>query len=91
MIRDAHDNAIVSLHFFASEPVLMSASADNSIKVRLFYKSVTVLAPGSNPASIYFFMHHLLVAHMGKMHLRDNHLWMKSRVFARSFLSWVLK
>lgn len=34
VIREAHDCAIVSLHFFANEPVLMSSSADNSIKVR---------------------------------------------------------
>lgn len=34
VIREAHDSAIISLHFFANEPVLMSSSADNSIKVR---------------------------------------------------------
>lgn len=33
VIREAHDGAIISLHFFANEPVLMSSSADNSIKV----------------------------------------------------------
>uniref|UniRef100_A0A2N9G0Z1 WDR36/Utp21 N-terminal domain-containing protein n=1 Tax=Fagus sylvatica TaxID=28930 RepID=A0A2N9G0Z1_FAGSY len=33
VIREAHDSAIISLHFFANEPVLMSSSADNSIKV----------------------------------------------------------
>ncbi|KAG8633655.1 WD repeat-containing protein 36 isoform X2 [Manihot esculenta] len=32
VIKEAHDNSIISLHFFANEPVLMSASADNSIK-----------------------------------------------------------
>ncbi|KAH9805536.1 WD REPEATS REGION domain-containing protein [Citrus sinensis] len=36
VIREAHDNAIISLHFFANEPVLMSASADNSIKMWIF-------------------------------------------------------
>ena len=39
MIREAHDGSIVSLHFFANEPVLMSSAADNSIKV-----SVTISA-----------------------------------------------
>lgn len=34
VIREAHDSSIVSLHFFANEPVLMSAATDNSIKVR---------------------------------------------------------
>ena len=33
MIREAHDGSIVSLHFFANEPILMSSAADNSIKV----------------------------------------------------------
>ncbi|GAV80439.1 LOW QUALITY PROTEIN: WD40 domain-containing protein [Cephalotus follicularis] len=32
VIREAHDISIISLHFLANEPVLMSASADNSIK-----------------------------------------------------------
>uniref|UniRef100_A0A2P2KH70 Uncharacterized protein MANES_18G125600 n=1 Tax=Rhizophora mucronata TaxID=61149 RepID=A0A2P2KH70_RHIMU len=36
VIRDAHDSSIISLHFFANEPVLMSASADNSIKMWIF-------------------------------------------------------
>ncbi|KDP45683.1 hypothetical protein JCGZ_17290 [Jatropha curcas] len=36
VIREAHDNSIISLHFFANEPVLMSASADNSIKMWIF-------------------------------------------------------
>lgn len=36
VIREAHDCAIVSLHFFANEPVLMSSSADNSIKMWIF-------------------------------------------------------
>lgn len=34
VVREAHDSSIVSLHFFPNEPVLMSSSADNSIKVR---------------------------------------------------------
>ncbi|KAG1327940.1 hypothetical protein COCNU_01G018740 [Cocos nucifera] len=32
VIRDAHDGSIISLHFLANEPVLMSSAADNSIK-----------------------------------------------------------
>ncbi|XP_044465931.1 U3 small nucleolar RNA-associated protein 21 homolog isoform X2 [Mangifera indica] len=36
VVRDAHDSSIVSLHFFANEPVLMSSSADNSIKMWIF-------------------------------------------------------
>ncbi|KAF5748637.1 Transducin family protein / WD-40 repeat family protein [Tripterygium wilfordii] len=36
VIREAHDSSIISLHFFANEPVLMSASADNSIKMWIF-------------------------------------------------------
>jgi U3 small nucleolar RNA-associated protein 21 len=36
VIRDAHDGSIVSLHFFANEPILMSTAADNSIKMWIF-------------------------------------------------------
>ncbi|XP_042482497.1 U3 small nucleolar RNA-associated protein 21 homolog isoform X2 [Macadamia integrifolia] len=36
VIREAHDNSIMSLHFFTNEPVLMSSSADNSIKMWIF-------------------------------------------------------
>ncbi|KAG6500352.1 WD repeat-containing protein 36-like [Zingiber officinale] len=36
VIREAHDGTIISLHFFANEPVLMSSSADNSIKMWIF-------------------------------------------------------
>ncbi|KAJ4838625.1 hypothetical protein Tsubulata_044113 [Turnera subulata] len=36
VVKDAHDNSIVSLHFFANEPVLMSSSTDNSIKMWIF-------------------------------------------------------
>ncbi|KAG2607487.1 hypothetical protein PVAP13_4NG249500 [Panicum virgatum] len=36
VIREAHDGSIVSLHFFANEPVLMSSAADNSIKMWIF-------------------------------------------------------
>lgn len=32
VVRDAHDSALTGLHFFAGEPRLMSAGADNSIK-----------------------------------------------------------
>lgn len=31
-LQDAHDASLVALHFFAGEPLLMSAGADNSIK-----------------------------------------------------------
>ncbi|XP_020995731.2 uncharacterized protein LOC107483334 [Arachis duranensis] len=33
VVKEAHDSVITSLHFFANEPVLMSSSADNSIKM----------------------------------------------------------
>ncbi|KAL2230430.1 UNVERIFIED_CONTAM: WD repeat-containing protein 36 [Sesamum indicum] len=36
VIKEAHDCSVVSLHFFAREPVLMSSSADNSIKMWIF-------------------------------------------------------
>ncbi|KAK1276546.1 hypothetical protein QJS04_geneDACA004157 [Acorus gramineus] len=36
IIREAHDSSIISLHFLANEPVLMSSSADNSIKMWIF-------------------------------------------------------
>ncbi|KAK8615208.1 hypothetical protein V6N13_068989 [Hibiscus sabdariffa] len=36
VIREAHESSIISLHFFANEPVLMSSSADNSIKMWIF-------------------------------------------------------
>ncbi|KAK1413287.1 hypothetical protein QVD17_35059 [Tagetes erecta] len=36
VIKDAHDSSVISLHFLANEPVLMSASADNSIKMWIF-------------------------------------------------------
>ncbi|KAG9439404.1 hypothetical protein H6P81_019569 [Aristolochia fimbriata] len=36
VIKEAHDGSIVSLHFFANEPVLMSSSSDNSIKMWIF-------------------------------------------------------
>ncbi|CAM8950310.1 unnamed protein product [Rhodiola kirilowii] len=36
VIREAHDCSIISLHFFANEPVLMSSSADNSLKMWIF-------------------------------------------------------
>nr|CAD1831831.1 unnamed protein product [Ananas comosus var. bracteatus] len=39
VIREAHDASIVSLHFFANEPVLMSSAADNSIKMWIFDNS----------------------------------------------------
>lgn len=39
VIKDAHNSSIVSLHFFANEPVLMSSSSDNSIKMWIFDKS----------------------------------------------------
>ncbi|GMH23837.1 hypothetical protein Nepgr_025680 [Nepenthes gracilis] len=36
VIREAHDSSVISLYFFANEPVLMSSSADNSIKMWIF-------------------------------------------------------
>ncbi|KAI5557727.1 hypothetical protein BDE02_18G122900 [Populus trichocarpa] len=36
VVREAHDSSIISLHFLADEPVLMSSSADNSIKMWVF-------------------------------------------------------
>lgn len=36
VIREAHDGSVLSLHFFANEPVLMSSAADNSIKMWIF-------------------------------------------------------
>ncbi|KAK8956779.1 hypothetical protein KSP39_PZI001162 [Platanthera zijinensis] len=36
VVWDAHDSQIISLHFFANEPVLMSSAADNSIKMWIF-------------------------------------------------------
>ncbi|KAJ1260095.1 hypothetical protein BS78_10G205900 [Paspalum vaginatum] len=36
VIREAHDGSIVSLHFFANEPILMSSATDNSIKMWIF-------------------------------------------------------
>ena len=32
VIRDAHDAPVTALHFFAGEPRLMSAGADNALK-----------------------------------------------------------
>ncbi|XP_073525647.1 WD repeat-containing protein 36-like [Phyllobates terribilis] len=36
VVQEAHDSSIISLHFFANEPVLMSSAADNSIKMWIF-------------------------------------------------------
>ncbi|VFR02322.1 unnamed protein product [Cuscuta campestris] len=36
VIREAHDCSVISLHFFANEPVLLSSSSDNSIKMWIF-------------------------------------------------------
>ena len=36
IIRDAHDAPVTALHFFAGEPRLMSAAADNAIKQWVF-------------------------------------------------------
>ncbi|XP_054800257.1 uncharacterized protein LOC129304574 [Prosopis cineraria] len=36
VIKEAHDGSITSLHFFPNEPVLMSSSEDNSIKMWIF-------------------------------------------------------
>lgn len=40
VIKEAHDSPIISLHFFANEPVLMSSSADNSVKARIFFNFI---------------------------------------------------
>ncbi|KAG2482597.1 hypothetical protein HYH03_018481 [Edaphochlamys debaryana] len=32
VLREAHDGALISLHFFPGEPLLMSSAADNSLK-----------------------------------------------------------
>ncbi|CAA0817996.1 transducin family protein / WD-40 repeat family protein [Striga hermonthica] len=36
VIGEAHDRPVVSLHFLPNEPVLVSSSADNSIKIWIF-------------------------------------------------------
>ncbi|KAF3437268.1 hypothetical protein FNV43_RR20021 [Rhamnella rubrinervis] len=36
VIKEAHDGLILSLHFLANEPVLMSSASDNSIKMWIF-------------------------------------------------------
>ncbi|XP_015881797.3 uncharacterized protein LOC107417678 [Ziziphus jujuba] len=36
VIKEAHDGPILSLHFLANEPVLMSSASDNSIKMWIF-------------------------------------------------------
>lgn len=36
VIQDAHDSSIISLHFLANEPVLLSSATDNSIKMWIF-------------------------------------------------------
>eukprot|EP00850_Spirogloea_muscicola_P011774 SM000074S21684 [mRNA] locus=s74:433316:440174:+ [translate_table: standard] len=36
VVKDAHDAPVTSLHFFAGEPVLLSLSPDNSIKMWIF-------------------------------------------------------
>ncbi|VFQ89188.1 unnamed protein product [Cuscuta campestris] len=36
VIKEAHDCSVISLHFFANEPVLLSSSSDNSIKMWIF-------------------------------------------------------
>ncbi|KAL2634137.1 hypothetical protein R1flu_005616 [Riccia fluitans] len=39
VIKDAHDGPVTSLHFFANEPVLLSGSIDNSLKMWIFDSS----------------------------------------------------
>eukprot|EP00850_Spirogloea_muscicola_P016625 SM000136S00171 [mRNA] locus=s136:118153:124283:- [translate_table: standard] len=36
VVKDAHDAPVTKLHFFAGEPVLLSSSPDNSIKMWIF-------------------------------------------------------
>ncbi|BBN69983.1 transducin family protein / WD-40 repeat family protein, partial [Prunus dulcis] len=43
VIRDAHDGSILSLHFFVNEPVLMSSSSDNSIKMWILTQVMEIL------------------------------------------------
>jgi hypothetical protein len=65
VIREAHDGSIVSLHFFANEPILMSSAADNSIKVSAcfsFHFSVAVVVENC--------MHCVLT----QLHQLSNHL-----------------
>jgi len=45
VVREAHDGVITSLHFFANEPVLMSSSADNSIKVSFSFDKINAHLP----------------------------------------------
>lgn len=42
VIKEAHDGSVLSLHFFVNEPVLLSSSSDNSIKVRVIQCSFLV-------------------------------------------------
>ena len=46
VIEDAHISAVNSLHFLASEPVLLSSGSDNSLKVgvSLFFKGSWAIA-----------------------------------------------
>ncbi|MCO5584789.1 hypothetical protein L7F22_038721 [Adiantum nelumboides] len=36
VIKDAHESAVCALHFLSNEPVLLSAAADNSLKMWIF-------------------------------------------------------
>lgn len=47
VIREAHDGSIISLHFLANEPVLMSSSVDNSIKVREVKPLLIIIIPNN--------------------------------------------
>ena len=59
VIREAHDCSIISLHFFANEPVLMSSSADNSIKVRRMKCPFLVFIVNLSAGRILYKLHNL--------------------------------
>ena len=59
VIREAHDCSIMSLHFFANEPVLMSSSADNSIKVRWMKCPFLVFIVNLSAGRILYKLHNL--------------------------------
>jgi U3 small nucleolar RNA-associated protein 21 len=46
VLRDAHDAPLTALHFFAGEPRLMSAGADNALKQWVRGTALSENAPG---------------------------------------------
>ena len=55
VIREAHDSSITSLHFFTNEPMIMSSSTDNSIKVSLLVVSCWMQPGNSKSLTILFY------------------------------------